>query len=111
MGCCHRWKPTKDSSVTSPMLCPVDIDKKASMIISVPMTRPSRSGPSKVNVWPLCWVTMFGFPQVRSCSKRKADDDSVTIISAGNDKMVKAWNLNQFQIELTSSVTTPTSTL
>ena len=77
----------------------VDIDKKASMIIS-------GSRDKTIKVWTIkgqCLATLLGHndwvSQVRVVPNEKADDDSVTIISAGNDKMVKAWNLNQFQIE------------
>ncbi|KAK5773878.1 40S ribosomal protein RACK1 ASC1 PWA37_003772 [Arxiozyma heterogenica] len=77
----------------------VAIDRKASMIIS-------GSRDKSIKVWTIkgqCLATLLGHndwvSQVRVAPTDKEDDDTVTVISAGNDKMVKAWNLNQFQIE------------
>ncbi|CAR29921.1 ZYRO0G20152p [Zygosaccharomyces rouxii] len=77
----------------------VAIDRKASMIISGSRDR-------TVKVWTIrgqCLATMLGHndwvSQVRIAPTEDANDDTVTVISAGMDKMVKAWNVNQFQIE------------
>ncbi|CCC70669.1 hypothetical protein NCAS_0F01850 [Naumovozyma castellii] len=76
----------------------VAIDRKASMIIS-------GSRDKTIKVWTIkgqCLATLLGHndwvSQVR-IAPTDQNDDAVTVISAGNDKMVKAWNLNQFQIE------------
>lgn len=67
----------------------VAIDRKASMIIS-------GSRDKSIKVWTIkgqCLATLLGHndwvSQVRVAPTDKEDDDTVTVISAGNDKMVK----------------------
>lgn len=80
----------------------VAIDRKASMIISGSRDR-------TVKVWTIrgqCLATMLGHndwvSQVRIAPTEDANDDTVTVISAGMDKMVKVC-LNLFSFSLDSN--------